>query len=141
MKLKRILYCTCFLLLCSLSISAQSTAEQEYNRERVRLDKKAKEDLHKQIQEFISYLNKADDFQKEIMKQELLTYFENKKEIILGPTPHSEKEQLLIALDFNHFKAVEEMVSSEIMTHLKGFITDRNAELKLLKKTTTKHKN
>ena len=122
-------------------MSAQSTAEQEYKRERIRLDKKAKEDLHKQIQEFISYLKKADDFQKEIIKQELLTYFENKKEIILGPTPHSEKEQLLIALDFNHFKGIEDMVTTEVMSHIKGFITDRNAELKLLKKTTTKHKN
>ncbi|MEZ4803084.1 MAG: hypothetical protein R2797_09950 [Gelidibacter sp.] len=126
-----------FLLVFSLQTFAQST---DTDKQREQYEKKAKEELDQRIQTFISELQ-ADDFQKEIIKQKLNSYFEEKKTIYMNQNlRYFERDEQLLNLDQTHFASLKEIVSDDTMDQIQLFIKDAGTTLNKQKKKNKKNK-
>ena len=135
----RIFYTIGLLLLISVSQShAQNKSDEQIQRER--LEKKFIEDHNDRILEFIKLLN-ADDFQKEIIKQKIQSYYQEKKAIQTADLKYFEKEEQLKSLDINHFADIKDIVSEDTMNAIKNFTQNNNSEIKKKKKKRNKKSN
>ncbi|HNU60517.1 MAG TPA: hypothetical protein PKI08_11290, partial [Aquaticitalea sp.] len=83
-------------LLISAPIFAQD-ADIDSDKQREQYEKKMKAQLDKEINDFITTLD-ADDFQKEIIKQKMHSYYEKRKSIYMDTSikPFERDEQLSI---------------------------------------------
>lgn len=119
-------------LLISMSGFAQSNDEVE--KQQAEFEKKAKEELDSRIQIFTADL-KVDDFQKEIIKQKLESYYEAQKKILMDVSlKYYERDEQLSALKNSHFSDIGEMISDETMAQIQSFIVDAGTSLKAKKK-------
>ena len=135
----RIFYTIGLLLLISVSQShAQNKSDEQIQRER--LEKKFIEDHNDRILEFIKLLN-ADDFQKEIIKQKIQSYYQEKKAIQTADLKYFEKDEQLKSLDINHFADIKDIVSEDTMNAIKNFTQNNNSEIKKQKKKRNKKSN
>ena len=135
----RIFYTIGLLLLISVSQShAQNKSDEQIQRER--LEKKFIEDHNDRILEFIKLLN-ADDFQKEIIKQKIQSYYQIIKAIQTADLKYFEKEEQLKSLDTNHFADIKDIVSEDTMNAIKNFTQNNNSEIKKQKKKRNKKSN
>jgi len=135
----RIFYTISLLLLISVSQShAQNKSDEQIQRER--LEKKFMEDHNDRILEFIKLLN-ADDFQKEIIKQKIQSYYQEKKAILTADLKYFEKDEQLKSLDINHFADIKDIVSEDTMNAIKNFTQNNNSEIKKQKKKRNKKSN
>ncbi|WP_299129502.1 hypothetical protein [uncultured Winogradskyella sp.] len=95
----------------------EPTASEIAKRERQIEERKAEF-----LNNFLSTLE-ADNFQKEIIKQYLNSYFEKKLVLLKGKYAHSvEREAVIKQLDDSHFKDLEELISKSDMEKIKGLI-------------------
>ena len=129
MSIKLIAIISTFFLITISQGYAQSKSEQEKQRER--LEKKFIEDQNDRILEFVKQLN-ADDFQKEIIKQKIQSYYQAKKAIATTELKYFEKEEQLKSLDINHFADIKDIVSEDTMISIKNFTQNNNSEIKNL---------
>ena len=138
MSIKLIAIISTFFLITISQGYAQSKSEQEKQRER--LEKKFIEDQNDRILEFVKQLN-ADDFQKEIIKQKIQSYYQEKKAIETTELKYFEKEEQLKSLDINHFADIKDIVSEDTMNAIKNFTQNNNSEIKKQKKKRNKKSN
>ncbi|MEZ4792322.1 MAG: hypothetical protein R2783_02240 [Gelidibacter sp.] len=129
------------LLFMIFSFSSIAQSKDDAQKQREAYEKKAQEELDERIQTFISDLN-ADDFQKEIIKQKLDSYFEEKKAIYMNNSlKYYERDEQLLTLDNSHFTDIKEMVSDDTMKQIQLFIKDAGTTLNKQKKKNKKRKN
>jgi Mn-dependent DtxR family transcriptional regulator len=108
--------------------------EAEMKKQKETFQKKLKEDQEERIQKFTSELH-ADDFQKEIIKQKLTSYYDEKKLIQQEhDLKYFEIEEKLNTLDATYFSDIKDVISEDTMTAIKNFIKDNTSELKKQKK-------
>lgn len=87
---------------------------------------KRKREVEERKKEFIAnFLStlQADEFQKEIAKQHINSFFEKKIAILKTPFDHSlERKEAIESLENTHFKELEELISESDMTKIKDMI-------------------
>lgn len=135
----RILKITFFLaLVCSIPSLAQT--QDEAKKQQEEFEKKVKEKLEEGIQTFVSQLD-VDDFQKEIIKQKLHSYYMEQKEIYTNTSlKYYERDEQLSRLKNSHFDDIKSMISDETMGQIDLFIKDVGQTLEKEKKKKTKNK-
>ena len=82
---------------------------------------------------------KVDDFQKEIIKQKLQSYYHEKKTIYFSNIKYYEKEEQLKTLDATYFSDLKELVSEEVIKSIQDFVKNNKEELKKKKKRNKKN--
>lgn len=136
----RILKITFFLaLVCSIPSLAQT--QDEAKKQQEEFEKKVKEKLEEGIQTFVSQLD-VDDFQKEIIKQNLNSYYMEQKDIYTNTSlKYYERDEQLSRLKNSHFDDIKSMISDETMGQIDLFIKDVGQTLEKEKKKKNKKKN
>lgn len=130
----------CKITLLLLSINSISVSAQNDNAEKQRAEyeKKAQEELDTRTQEFVSELQ-VDDFQKEIIKQKIQSYFQERKKIHYNQDlKYFERDEQLSMLTNIHFSDIKEMITEDTMEQIKSFVKDGGAEMKKNKKKNKK---
>jgi len=110
---------------------SQNVMPNESQKERV--DRKLEERKQEFINNFLTTLN-ADDFQKEIIKQKIMSFFDEK--IALGKQQYSrsfEYQEAVRKLEENHFKDIEPMLTEENMSKIKEMIQGDFDEKEVIK--------
>jgi hypothetical protein len=127
-------YISTFCLLALLSfnkIVSQNVLPNESQKERT--ERKIEERKQEYINNFLSTLN-ADDFQKEIIKQKLISFFDEK--IALSKQQYSrsfEYQEAVRKLEDSHFKDIEPMLTEENMAKIKEMIQGDFDEKEVIK--------
>ncbi|MFP4846873.1 hypothetical protein [Winogradskyella sp. PE311] len=144
-----------FVLFLGFNLSAQmrrnrgarqipQTNQQPSDQEIAKRERMIEERKAEFIANFISTLE-ADDFQKEIIKQYLNSYFDKKLAVLKLPFERSfEREQAVKKLDDSHFLELAELISEADMLKIKGLIKgefDEKEQKKKKKKRKRKNKN
>ena len=135
----RILRITLFLaILCSIPAMAQT--QDEAKKQQEEFEKKIKEKLETRIETFVTELQ-VDDFQKEIIKQKLHSYYMEQKAIYTDMSlKYFERDEQLSTLSNSHFDDIKSMVSDDTMSQIQIFIKDVGATLEKDKKKKNKNK-
>ena len=119
-----------------MSTSAQENDDAE--KQRAEYEKKVKEELDERIQLFTTDLE-VDDFQKEIIKQKLHSYYEERKKIYLNTgLKYFERDEQIDALKSYHFLDIQEMLSDDTMVQIQSFISDSGTSFKDQKRKSKK---
>lgn len=136
-------------LLLGFSLHAQTRRDRMGNpivnrepteEEIAKYEQKLEERKDEYIANFLTTLE-ADDFQKEIIKQYLNSYFEAKKEVLKVKYERIfDREQAIKKLDESHFKDLEELISENDMTKIKDMIKGDFDESEVKKKKKKKKK-
>jgi hypothetical protein len=110
--------------------------EQEIEK-RKRLMEERKDEF---IANFLTTLE-ADDFQKEIIKQSLNSYFVEKLALLKIPFEHSlDREKAIKNLDDTHFVELKELISESDMTKIKDLTKGKFDEKEVVKEKKKKKK-
>ncbi len=126
-------------MFCSIPVVAQNKDDAQKQREE--LEKKVQEKLTERIQSFIGQLE-IDDFQKEIIKQKLHSYYVELKAIHMNTSlKYFERDEKFTSLNNSHFTDINNMVSEETMTQIDVFIKDAGSTLEKEKKKKKKNKD
>ena len=138
-----------FILLLAFSTYAQSRRDRMGNPvisreptedEIAKYEQKLEDRKDEFIANFLTTLE-ADDFQKEIIKQYLNSYFEAKKEVLKIKYEHSiDRKEAIKKLNETHFKDLEELISENDMTKIKDMIKGDFDEKEVKKKKKKKRK-
>lgn len=121
-------------LLTMLSFNkslSQNVLPNESQKERT--ERKMEERKQEYIDNFLSTL-KADDFQKEIIKQKLISFFDEK--IALSKQQYGrnfEYQEAVRKLEDSHFKDIEPMLTEENMAKIKEMIQGDFDEKEVIK--------
>jgi ethanolamine utilization protein EutQ (cupin superfamily) len=125
-------------MFCSIPVAAQKKDDAQKQREE--FEQKVQEKLTENIQSFISQLQ-IDDFQKEIIKQKLHSFYVEQKAIYMNAgLMYFEREERLTALNNSHFTDIKNMLSDDTMTQINVFIKDAGSTLEKEKKKKKKKK-
>ncbi|HLT32152.1 MAG TPA: hypothetical protein VKZ98_00050 [Aquaticitalea sp.] len=132
----RICKITIFLVaINSISVSAQSN---DVEKQRAEYEKKALEEMDSRIREFTGQLQ-VDDFQKEIIKQKIHSYFEERKKIFYNQDlKYFERDEQLLTLTNTHFSDIKNIINEDTMEQIKSFLKDGGAEMKKNKRRNKK---
>ena len=110
---------------------SQNVLTNESQKERT--ERKMEERKQEYIDNFLSTLN-ADDFQKEIIKQKLISFFDEK--IALSKQQYGrsfEYQEAVRKLEDSHFKDIEPMLTEENMAKIKEMIQGDFDEKEVIK--------
>ncbi|TPV32421.1 hypothetical protein FJ651_12730 [Paucihalobacter ruber] len=127
-------YTVIFSLIAFLSFNknySQNVMPNESQKERT--ERKIEERKQEYINNFLFTLN-ADDFQKEIIRQKLNSFFEEK--IALGKQRYNrsfEYQEAVRKLEDNHFKDIEALLTEENMTKIKEMVKGDFDEKEVIK--------
>ena len=114
---------------------SEPTEEQIAKREREMEERKAE-----YIDNFLTTLE-ADEFQKHIIKQTILDFFEAQIAVLKTPFNHSlDRQQALKKLEETHFADLKELISEGDMTKLKDMLKGGFKEKEVVKKKKKKKK-
>ncbi|WP_430468303.1 hypothetical protein [Winogradskyella ouciana] len=92
------------------------------------------------IANFLTTLE-ADEFQKEIIKQYLNSYFDAKQEVLKVKYERNfDREEAVKKLDNSHFKELEELISKDDMAKIKEMIKGNFDEQEVKKEKKKKRK-
>lgn len=133
----------CKITILILAINSVSVFAQNNDAEKQReeYEKKALEELDSRTKEFLGQLA-VDDFQKEIIKQKIESYFQERKKIYLNyELKYFERDEQLSLLTNNHFSDIQDMITEETMEQIKSFVKDGGAEMKKKKKKNKTNKD
>lgn len=139
-----------FALLLGLSSYSQSRRDRMGNpiinreptkEEIAKYEQKVEDRKDEYIANFLT-THEADDFQKEIIKQYLNSYYDAKSELLKTRYEHTlEREEAIKKLDESHFKDLEELISKNDMAKIKDLIKGEFDEKEVKKKKKKKRKN
>lgn len=116
---------------------SRQPSEQDIEK-RKRLIEERKEEY---IANFLTTLE-ADDFQKEITKQKLNSFFDAKMELLNTRFERNfEREQAIKKLETNHFKELKELISKNDMEKIQELIQGEFDEKEVVKKRKRRQKN
>jgi len=139
-----------FALILGLNIHAQrrrggmnnipQTNNEPSEKEIAKRERDMEERKEEYIDNFITTLE-ADEFQKHIIKQNILSFFEAKLAIFKMQFEHSiDRKKALEQLETTHFKELEELISESNMTKIKELIKGGFDEKEVVKKKKKKQK-
>ncbi|WP_299526141.1 hypothetical protein [Winogradskyella sp.] len=115
--------------------NSEPSASQIAKREREVEERKAE-----YINNFLTTLE-ADDFQKEIAKQYISSFFDKKIEVLKAKYERSfDRNEAVKKLENTHFKELEELISESDMTKIKDMIKGDFDEKEVKKKKKRKKK-
>ncbi len=104
------------LVSCHNMIYSQNVPPNES--QKVRMEQKMEERKQDYINNFL-YTLEVDEFQKEIIRQKLNSFFDEKINILKRPYKRSiEFQEAITSLENSHFKDIEEMVTKTTMTKI-----------------------
>lgn len=127
-----------FVVLWTIPCAAQTSDDEQ--KQRQAYEEKVQESLNERIHTFLSDLD-ADEFQKEIIKQKLESYYEKKKDIFMNASlKYYERDEQVTSLDTSHFSDIKNMVSEVTMDKILLFIKDAGATLEKQNKKKKKNK-
>lgn len=107
-----------FLLFLSfLSFNSAIAQSDDAKKQMEKMEKEMQKKQEAYVNDFISTLD-VDDFQKEIIKQRMHSYFEAKKAIYINEPKQFERNQLVEQLDATHFLDIKEMITEDTMTKI-----------------------
>jgi lipase chaperone LimK len=114
-------------LLLAIPCTAQTTDDAQKARENY--EQKVLEEVNNRIQTFTTNLE-VDEFQKEIIKQKLQSYYARKKELFVdGSLKYYERDEKVNALNLTHFSDISNMISEDTMDKIQLFIQDAGSTL------------
>ncbi len=135
----RIIKITLFLAIV-FSAPAISQTKDENQKQQEEFEKKIKEKLEERIQSFVNQLQ-VDDFQKEIIKQKLHTYYVEQKIIYMNTSlKYFERDEQFSALNNSHFADIKDMISDDTMNQIEVFVKDVGTTLDKQNKKKKKNK-
>lgn len=106
--------------------------------------KKQEKKIEERKQEFIANFMttlEADDFQKEIIKQYINSFFEAKIAALKIPYEHNiDRQEAIKKLENAHFKELEELISENDMKKIKDMISGKFKESEVIKDKKKKKK-
>jgi agmatine/peptidylarginine deiminase len=138
MYLKTVKVMLLFFLFCAIPCVGQTKEDAQKQREE--LEAKAIENFNERVKTFLSDLT-VDDFQKEIIKQKLESYYAKKKIIYTdGSLKYYERDEKLNSLDNYHFDDIKNMITEDKMDQIQVFIKDAGTTLEKQKKKKKKNK-
>ncbi len=119
------------------TVSFSQDAE-DMEKKRAEYEKKAMEDLYEAIKIFTNELD-ADDFQKEILRQKIKSYYTSRIAIYNDPSlkPY-QKEEYVLQLNATHFSDISNLYSEDVMSKVQLFIKDGGQTLEKEKKKRNK---
>ena len=115
----------------------------EFKQNDEKSEEKKKEELTEKVKLFLNDLN-VDDFQKEIIKQRLETYFvEFKKEFgnSRNKLEPEDREEQIEKFNKQHFKDIEEITTQDIQNDIYSFIKKIHQDQKDNRKNKESNKN
>ncbi len=137
----KLLFTTCFCYILFVSNFYGQTPEEK---QRLKYEAEIEERKQEYISDFIETLD-ADDFQKEIIKQQMESYFDEVKKINLLQLRQLDHEELVQKLDDTHFTDLKAMLTEEqiskIMDAVKGKWNHSEEKKKKKKKEKNRKKN
>lgn len=142
-----------FALLLSLNIQAQRQRQRGGNMNRIpqtsrepteqeiaKREREIEERKEEFIDNFITTLE-ADEFQKHIIKQNIISFFDAKVAILKTKFEHNlDRKQAIENLENNHFTDLKELISEGDMTKIKEMIKGNFDEKEIVKKKKEKDK-
>lgn len=107
------------------------------------IEKRKKEMEERKAEYITNFLTtlEADDFQKEIIKQYINSFYDAKLALLKTRFEHNlAKKEAITKLENSHFKALEELISANDMAKIKTLITGGFDEKEVVKKKKRKRK-
>lgn len=110
-------------IFCSVLFISNGFSQDKEEKARLKYEAEMEQKKREYINDFVGTL-KVDDFQKEIIKQQMESYFEEFQKINLLGLREFERKTYVQNLDDTHFKDLKAMITEEqmskIMDALKG---------------------
>ena len=139
-----------FTILLGLNISAQSRSRNMNNipqtnrepteQEIAKYEREAEERKEEYIANFLTTLE-ADDFQKQIIKQNINSFFDEKIALLKTRFEHSlDRNTAIKSLEDTHFLELQELISEADMIKIKELIKGDFNEKEVVKKKKKKRK-
>ena len=123
-----------------VSLPSYSQTSDDVEKQREEFEKKAEEELTRRINAFVVELN-VDDFQKEIIKQKLHSYYKEQRLIYTNnELKYFERDELITNLNNTHFEDINNMLSEDTKDQIQLFIKDVGTTLEKEKKKKKKNK-
>ena len=123
-----------------VSFPAYSQTQDDAQKQREEFEKNVQEELTKRINAFVSELS-VDDFQKEIIKQKLHSYYKEQRLIYTNnELKYFERDELVTNLNNTHFEDINNMLSEDTKDQIQLFIKDVGTTLEKEKKKKKKNK-
>ncbi|WP_179335095.1 hypothetical protein [Winogradskyella costae] len=136
--MKKIVLIT-FTILLSLNTFAQTNREPT-KQEIAKYEREAEERKEEYIANFLTTLE-ADDFQKQIVKININSFFDEKIAILKTNFERSiDRNAAIKKLEDNHFLELEELISEDDMTKIRELIKGDFKEREVIKKKRRKKK-
>lgn len=129
-------------LFCSFMCIANIQSQVAEEKQRLKYEAEVEDRKQEYISDFIGTLT-IDDFQKEIIKQQMESYFEELKKINLLQLKKFEYEEKIQKLDDTHFSDLKTMITEAQMAKIMDAVKGKwnHAEEKKKKKKEKKRKN
>lgn len=129
------------ILMLFISVTnAYSQSSDAQEKERERFVKKQFEEYNQRVDLYTSLLD-IDDFKRQILKQKVDDFYQQRQRILMSELPEYEKEAMVDKLKFTHFEDVEELYSESTIASVQRFLSDNKAEIKRIEKAKKTKKN
>ncbi|WP_179008306.1 hypothetical protein [Winogradskyella forsetii] len=139
-----------FALLLGLNIHAQrrrnttntipQTNREPTEEEIAKREREIEERKEEYVDNFLTTLE-ADEFQKHIIKQKILSFFDEKMVIFKTEFNHSiDRKSAIEKLENTHFKELEDLISEDDMTKIQDMIKGDFDEKEVVKEKKKKRK-
>jgi hypothetical protein len=129
-----------FLSLVFTSNNVFSQNDEAAKKQMEKMEKEIKIKQEEYVNDFIASLE-VDEFQKEIIKQKIHSYFEIRKTIFTTYTQEFKRNELVEQLDATHFLDIKEMVTEDTMTKIMESVKGTGAAKDKKKKKKKNKKN
>lgn len=126
------------LFISVTNVYSQKADAQE--KERERFVRKQFEEYNQRVDLYTSLLD-LDDFKRQILKQKVDDFYQQRQRIMMSELPEYEKEAMVDQLKFTHFEDVEELYSESTIASVQRFLSDNKAEIKRIEKAKKTKKN
>lgn len=122
--------CKITIILLAINSSSVYAQNDDVEKQRAEYEKKVLEEMDSRTLEFLSQLQ-VDDFQQQIIKQKIESYFQERKKIFYNQDlKYFERDEQLSMLTSTHFLDIKDMITDDIMEQIKSFVKDGGAEMK-----------
>lgn len=130
------------ICMCFFSFISQGYSQSSEEKQRQEYLEEAEERKNQYIKDFVATLN-VDEFQQQIIKQTLDSYFNEWTKIAQYDIPSYEKKTLAEELDAKHFNDLKLIVTDDILQKVKDAVKMENYKeiQKKIKKRKKKQKN
>ncbi|MFD2917824.1 hypothetical protein [Psychroserpens luteus] len=129
-------------IFCSVLFISNSFSQAIEEKDRLKYEAEMEQKKREYINDFVGTL-KVDDFQKEIIKQQMESYFEEYQKINMLGLREFERKTYVQNLDDKHFRDLKAMITEEQMSKIMDALKGKwnHSEEKKKKKKDKKRKN